>query len=421
VDEPQYRRADPKTRLGQLQRGRGAGFLAAVGDPSAGDEVLQCVLSDPRVDQQVEWGAAYYADLMIALALPVEPLRRAMLHRQRAELPHEVLAACWQRGYEPARRMLATEKDQAVIDHVTWAFWFESARADEMPYRVAKAFQGWHDRRQSADTKGRRGTPTIDAAMSVAQLLDLAAGVPFYRRGPVLAALVQRNAEADRRELAYCVEYDEDLSRVSVAATVLGRMGDDRLLRLVADYCSRARLSRHDGARRASLRTYVSALPPDLSLPLARDWHSRGDDWRYPARFVLRQHAEAADREWLEAFVVSNLEDQGGWEVVHELEALAHIADPRTAPVFVKVCEEVVYSHARSRALLGLARMLATPGARALVREALWDRYHLSFQVAVEGLPELDEAAHARIAGVAADPLVFKELQQTAARRLAGP
>ena len=59
--------AAPTTRLSQLQRGRGAGFRAAIASGrEAHDDVLQCVTTDPRVDSQGESRERYYAELIVA-------------------------------------------------------------------------------------------------------------------------------------------------------------------------------------------------------------------------------------------------------------------------------------------------------------------------------------------------------------------
>ncbi len=58
--------ANPDTVLGKLQRGTGAGFLEAIALPSgeAAELIWDCVVYDPRWDQQVESRDRYYADLI---------------------------------------------------------------------------------------------------------------------------------------------------------------------------------------------------------------------------------------------------------------------------------------------------------------------------------------------------------------------
>ena len=65
--------APASTTLGQLQRGRGAGWLAAAQTRMV-DLLLQCLDADPRYDSQVESRAEYYATLAIELGLPAKSL-----------------------------------------------------------------------------------------------------------------------------------------------------------------------------------------------------------------------------------------------------------------------------------------------------------------------------------------------------------
>src|SRR5215469_4346196 len=76
MDDVQVSPAD--SVLGQLQRGRGAGFLAALSLPrrEARTALQECIMHDARWDHQVEARAAYYAELALDLELDVEWLAR---------------------------------------------------------------------------------------------------------------------------------------------------------------------------------------------------------------------------------------------------------------------------------------------------------------------------------------------------------
>ena len=65
-----------ETVLGRLQRGRGSGYLDALSEDavSVQQDVIKCVTKDPRWDSQVEARSTYYANLMIALNLGIDPL-----------------------------------------------------------------------------------------------------------------------------------------------------------------------------------------------------------------------------------------------------------------------------------------------------------------------------------------------------------
>jgi hypothetical protein len=61
-----------------LQRGRGAGFLRALGEEARIVHLLllRCITHDPRWDSQVEDRSDYYARLCIATGMSLEPLER---------------------------------------------------------------------------------------------------------------------------------------------------------------------------------------------------------------------------------------------------------------------------------------------------------------------------------------------------------
>lgn len=102
--------ADRGTLLGMLQRGRGAGWLAAVRSPSDGREaLLACLAHDPRLDHQVESRAEFYATLAMALHVEVREVIDAGAGQEDDWLVPEVLEALAERGVAAARESLGTE------------------------------------------------------------------------------------------------------------------------------------------------------------------------------------------------------------------------------------------------------------------------------------------------------------------------
>ncbi|MDQ2902788.1 MAG: hypothetical protein M3Y81_04450 [Chloroflexota bacterium] len=67
--------ASADSLLGQLQRGRGMGFLRALreGATVSGPLLFHCMTYDPRWDRQLESRSDYYAALLLQLALPLDP------------------------------------------------------------------------------------------------------------------------------------------------------------------------------------------------------------------------------------------------------------------------------------------------------------------------------------------------------------
>ena len=97
----------PGSRLGQLQRGRGAGFVAALeAGHAAVEDVLRCAIEDPRVDGVLESRGRYLGELFAALEVPVAPLLASLGEAGSARLGHEVLAAAAACGHDACWRVV---------------------------------------------------------------------------------------------------------------------------------------------------------------------------------------------------------------------------------------------------------------------------------------------------------------------------
>jgi len=100
----------PDTRLGAIQRGLGRGFRqVAQGGAGARDDLLYCIVRDPRWDKQVDQRAAAYAQLMIRLSCSWDPLE-ARLRDYRNDPPsfeyfdRQLVLACWPRRLGAGRK-----------------------------------------------------------------------------------------------------------------------------------------------------------------------------------------------------------------------------------------------------------------------------------------------------------------------------
>ena len=106
-----------------LRQGRGAGFLAALdAGRRAVNDLLDCVLNDPRWDRQVEARDDYYARLLLATGADIDVLRQRIAQeddeREEADfwLPIGVLAEMCHRGDPSAR----TAVDEGVEAGTLW-------------------------------------------------------------------------------------------------------------------------------------------------------------------------------------------------------------------------------------------------------------------------------------------------------------
>ncbi|MBL8729019.1 MAG: hypothetical protein JNM25_11350 [Planctomycetes bacterium] len=423
--------APAATRLGQLQRGRGAGFRAALaaGD-AAGEDVLQCLIADPRIDRQIEARERYYAELVAALDVPLAPLV-AHLSGRAAELGHAVLAGAWRLGHRATRALLADPgSDEALVTGIAEQLWgLQWAALVDLPPRAARVFlrQALAEADCARSAQLRPSVASLRGEMSVPQLLEFGRQLPHGQRWAVVEELCRRGTEADRSALAATVTGDRVYDRVRLAAQALGTLGDERLLPVAIDYFGREdvfadparRLSGADRMRRSALNDYVQHLPVDRQLELARDWHARGGYFEVVAGFVFGAQATPDDRTRLEAFVAEHGGEHGGSEVIFELDALGRIGDPRSAPLLIDVAATARYSHARRRALHALAGMQQVPAAVAALHEALWDSEDEAAADGCSFLPSLDGGALARVGALAAHCLAAEELRLRAGRRLA--
>jgi hypothetical protein len=422
--------APSSTRLGLLQRGRGAGFLMALRDgPEARDDLLHCVLHDPRVDHELEARARYYAELVVALTLPLDPVLTALHAVETVQLGHEVLAALWRLEHVPARDVVAGERTaEPVLAGIVECLWATGrATAVQLPVR-ARAIWRRFDLRHADCARALLPPAALSelSTLSFDELLEAARGPRSVRRDRLLGELCARGDEVTRARLAAVVHEEFVYERVLLAARALGLLGDERLLPLAEDHFAREdvfadskrRLRGDVRMRRSCLAEYVQYLPPPMALALARDYHRRGGYFTTVAGCVFQEHATTADRDALEAAVAARRRDEGGIDVICELDALGKLGDPRSAPLLVEVARDAAYSHARRRAVHALSAMPELEVAQQVLREALWDCEDEAVADGCAFLPQLDAEARARVAVMAGHPLVEAELAARAERRL---
>ena len=418
--------APATTRLGQLQRGRGAGFLAAIAAGAAAhDDLLHCLLADPRRDRQTEQRARYYGELLVAVDLPLEPLLGPLRAAPEGVLGHDVLAASFALGHAPTRELLADENTaEPLVAGITGCLWGERwARAVDLPPRARAHWLRLDlQNADSARSERRPQAPTPLANLSVDAVLELARGPQPVRRDRLLGELCARGDAATRARLAAVVADDRVLDRVRLAARALGLLADDRLLPLAEDLFAREdvfadperRLPADLRMRRACLSDYTQHLPGPMALPLARAWHERGAYFTTVAGKLFELHATAADRRRLEAYVAANVDDDVG----AELDALGRLGDPASIPLLVEVAATTPASRARTRAVRALSFVAQHPLAQATLREALWDAEDEAAELAC-GTVAGDDEVRRRIAALAANPLADAELTARALARSA--
>lgn len=451
------RRAPHDTRLGQLQRGRGAGFLAALADRGAArDEVLRCVLADPRVDALLETRGAYYADLATRLRVDVEPIVRAARDDEES-LAVDVLAELAARGQPAATRLLVEPEREPeaaaavlsiLVQHDEWAtqnlrlpaaaFLAERLAArGELEHEVEMHGEFWTRWRQSIECVERAfvdaaARAASEAALAPGPLEDLGrlateellarAGRGACDRQRARALLESRDSASERALLAGLVGTSHEAPLLALAADTLGSWGDLRLLASAETTFARTDLDFSGVAnaverqRRSALLQYVHALPVATTLPLARAWWPRGGFLRVAAGVLLRRRAEACDRGWLEDHVL-RMAGPGSQDTLAEIEALVHIGDARSLPALIAVAERATHSYARLNALRGIAAHARDARAQDALHEALWDCEDEAVELACKRAELREARTRARIAELVAAPLACESVQAAAVSR----
>jgi hypothetical protein len=421
--------APPDSRFGRLQRGRGAGFVAALeAGRAAVDDVLRCAIEDPRVDRLLEARGRYLGELVAALDAPVEPLLAALHDADGPRLGHEVLAAAAACGHGACRRVV--EDDSVPLGlRATIAEWLvewevATPAALSAPLR-ARVMEGMLSNADSVSVAPRlRRRPALDLATnSVEELLEQARTARLVDHEALHDALAARRSARERAHLFDVLRREFVHGRVQAAARALGAMNDDRALELCERFFARSEeggaLTGVDRMRRSALADDAQRLPGTRQLALARSWHPRGGYFAVVAGMMMEEYAEPDDRLYLEQCVERDLEDGTGWCVISELDALSRLADERSAPLLSAVAEQAAYSHARRRAVRGLAVIASERGAaRPAVREALWDCEDEAAADACAFLPDLDDAATARVRSLSTLAVADMELRERASRRL---
>ena len=451
-----------------LRSGRGDGYRAAL-SAVAIDDVIACVVDDPRWDRQVESRDAYYANLLIRLNADVQPIVDrilssggaaeesifwlpigvlAQMARRKDAAAASGLALCVRRGqrWRACLDALEAAGSEALVGSVigptdveqlllsvgaeeladaalaveapwdTWALSLPALRfvAAARANRTAEPepFSGpvaWLAHRlrvpESADLPERA---------SVAELLHVATKPGPIR--PIVDALLPRDDQLTYQALrsAAC---DGSPRERAVALHVLGRQGcidylDDAKEFLAAQ--TQGASKSDESLLRSSFVRYLVAITPELTLPLARDWLFARWPLSYAAEQILSRRATLADRRTLEVAGESALAAGEMYRLCAVLEGLTVIGAAESLPFLIQAYAEAPYSLARSRALIALRPHANDQAVAPLFVESLWDCEAEAREIACAAVPLTDLAAARRLYALGTD--VFEE---TAVRKAA--
>lgn len=435
--------APANTTLGQLQRGRGLGWLADR-EASNGDSLLAtCLSEDPRWDSQVESRESYYALLALELGFPASEIDPEAVDDEHTKwLRIGVLTEMAERGDEAA---LALMRDRVMpgllAEDIVWRLtdlsggrgleglenlilerfdddqlqelisdrrrsipWDEWGKLSERIRRVTVVVDDERDRSRGDD---RLRPPKVDAP--VGEILE-------HDWGPVPPkALIHRLvnlATPDEVELIRDAASRPWDSRGHLPMFVLGRRGDSSAVNVAEDVFVRGVW----GGERASAFRYLSDLDPFVTLPLAREWITTEDDRQNIAARLLALHAESVDAPVIRRVLEEGFRTQAMYVVCDLVDALARLDGSGPFPEVRAIFEETVYSYARRRAALAMA---ATDPEFSLryATECLWDCDAETREVGVSRAPATPQVVD-RVRQLAVDQFEDSIVASEAERRL---
>jgi len=414
--------AHPSSLLGQIQRGRGAGFLAALAtDPTVlAPLALACILDDPRFDRQGDSRGDYYACLAAQCHLPLAPLEGYLRSHTNehahdyTDLPLETLAGLAWRGDEeaasilvrylaygpewtvafdaivggghdptavrdvgrvildrfPVDRVLTDEIDRAPLDSPTWNRW---AAVEPRVAPLIASLRARRPRPRPPEESIRAG---IDPAWDIPTLLAHAT----HDTAIVLGRVAGERASTGDIPALIAAFFGDDTVRIRAAHYALAVLGAPDalppLLRFVEEFDANpdARLARY---RIGNVRRILAATP--AMLPVARAW-LHADGWARPsvALSILEEQGEERDIEPIRTLLASTLEHEpGNVEAPYAIEGCLDVLARFAARVPYAELERVFERTESMWSRRGAAELMANGHpdtfARAHAVECLWD------------------------------------------------
>lgn len=452
--------APPESVLGQLQRGRGLGFLRALKEPrpEARRMLTECILQDPRMDFQCESRGAYYAVLALNLELPLEPLAIHLQTRGGAhdgpwwevKLTIETLQALTRRGSVTAADILCdylqwgedwadsiedmvSSKDpnvhlktakaietrfpttEALREALDWEFldgekWQTLARLSP---RIQEITEQPNSRSRSS---GEYAAQREEAeGMCVSQLLDLARETKKVGLSRFMETAVQ---PGDLPFLKSQVVMDQR----EVAATAL--QGIAKLANPDLFDWLRATYTAHPNMwppiRAAVIRAMV-ALPPETTLPLGQLWlNHREQHFRMMAEDILAAHACADDLPLLSTALRDALvrEPDTSYRICDLAKAIGRLSDIGPVPALTQAFETVRHSCARWFLVPALRATDPEGFQQTFAFECLWDCESRVQEAGVSAVSLDNSLVQKRLQELASDPHEDEDLRDAALARI---
>mgnify|MGYP000880815949 CR=1 FL=1 len=413
IDPETFRHEAADTVHGQLQRGRGAGYLAALELPRAEAHrlLIDCIIRDPRIDSQVESRAEYYARLALLTKLPLEALaERLRKHDDEGQsgwntpLTISTLGELCRMGNSSAMGILR--------DYVGWGNWWDwavrdlAACQDEMAWRdldtvVCRRFPdpdqlmrelGWFKMDEPAWKVWRQTNPIVAAMMAKEEERSARLAVESRERSGADLTVPELLARADQANSWSFRKVIREKVQPSDADALLAQLVADRPFAAAVALPGLAKLSRPEFFKplldfwrdcpeqprwlRSRAAYALAALPRNVVAHLIDDFFNSSDrKERFLAEAILKNHATAEDASMLRMAITSCLQDE--YEKLYRLcsllEACKRLSGIGRIPELEQVFVECRYSYARK--IAACAMQIAAPSEfdSSFSTECLWD------------------------------------------------
>ena len=405
MPDPSLSPAD--TRLGALQRGLGRGFLqVARGGPGAREDLLCCILRDPRWDKQTDQRAATYAQLMILLSCKWDPLELRLrdylkdpefidyLDRQ---LVLDVLAQAAWRGIETAAVILRRYLGEPPLLEQIRSAVYMTGGADLVARVLSPAQLGWFN----FTPPEAQPEPPVDPQETTPKLLKR-----LENQAPRAEAALEERATLDEL-LSY--RKRAGVQGYLKVMRLLGKRGCPDLLQ---EAIRALRRSDTQPARRRAYLVYLEHLPGSVTLDLAINWLSEPKLHR-AAHMVLQRWAGPEHRERIEQAAMQALQTGDEPGLVLLAQALARLNHAKSMDFLAFASQNMTYSHGRTLIVKALKNHRVRGASLELLQEALWDCQPGTRAVACEAAVD----PH-RVRELASDRFEDEEVKQAAQRAL---
>lgn len=468
-----------------LQRGRGAGYLAAMKEPA--DAVwpllIECITNDPRLDQQCEDRAEYYASLILATSMHLAPLH-AHLRRSDSEeidllmrpsLPLETIMCVAERGSDDAVQILrdyvSFGKDWAEVVRFLHDLGGPAALddIDEVLYQRIIGDPGEKTRfRATAEEHwrlycgfdvGQRAESTLmlpicepwktlwernekfaglfqnvgiaydqappprqkptDADLAALSVEEMFASVDESNWGPFWRVLPERVSMEDEEFLLQNFASDNRY-RAILALRGLVKLGTPRAFEAVKTYIEGSENA--DRKVRAKAFDAIAEMPGSLTLDTGRQWF-RCKQWylHVPGGMILENHATLEDVPLLvEALRAPETLRYEDFRLGNTLDALARFDEIGPIAELEQVFCQAPDCFDRYRAAKAMSVTAPAQFRDQYALECLWDCHWDTRKLGCKTVSPSAPGALDRLREIEADACESNEVREAARERLRG-